>query len=81
MYIYYASSVHSRVFYNENVNRHSMSERQVRYLRRPDYHTPMKVLVKKSYGFVEKLWAAYLASNCSDLRYIFMRADLHYIHA
>ena len=63
------------------MNRHSTSERQVRDLRRPDRHTPMKMLVKKSYGFVERLWAAYLASNCSDLRYIFMRADLHCIHA
>ena len=48
------------------MNRHSTSACQVRDLRHPDRHTPMKVLV---YDFVERLWAAYLASNISDLRY------------
>ena len=45
------------------MNRHSTSERQVRDLRRPDRHTPMKVLEKKSYHFVEEVWAAYMAYN------------------
>ena len=54
------------------MNRHSTSERQVRDLHRPDRHTPVNVVVKKSYDFVERVWAAYLASNTSDLRYMYM---------
>jgi hypothetical protein len=41
---------------NENVNCPSTSERQVRNLCRPDRHSPIKVLVKKSYRFMEKVW-------------------------
>jgi hypothetical protein len=36
----------------------------------------MKVLVKKSYCFVEKVWAAYLASNVAILEYVVMMCML-----
>ena len=70
MYVCLSVYIHIHVVQNENVNRHSTSERQVRDLRRPDRHTPMKVLVKKSYSFVEKVWAAYLELNHEDHRCI-----------
>ena len=41
---------------------------KVRDLRRPDRRTAMKVLVKKSYTFVDMLWAMYIARNKVDLR-------------
>ena len=53
---------------NENVGRASTSERFVPDLRRPDRRTPMKVLVKKSFKFVEEIWEMYLQSRVTDLR-------------
>ena len=37
-------------------------------LRRPDRHTAMKVLVDKSFGFVDNLWETYVSQNKSNLR-------------
>ena len=56
-------------FQNENVNRAHSSESKVRDLRRPDRCTAMKVLVKKSFAFVDLLWAMYVSHN-GDLRYV-----------
>ena len=53
------------------VNHHSTNERQVRDLSCLDRRTPMKVLVKKSYRFTDKVWAAYLASNAAILRFVY----------
>ena len=38
---------------NENVNRTHTSVHKVKDLRRPDRRTPMKVLVEKTFKFVE----------------------------
>ena len=62
----------SRLPQNENVHRHHTSESAVTDLRRPDRHTDVKVLVKKTYNFVELLWAMYIAHNSVDLRYVYM---------
>ena len=53
------------------MNRPHTSERQVKDLRRPDRRTAMKALVKKTYVFVDHLWAVYVQSNKADLRYIY----------
>ena len=60
-------------FQNENVNHAHSSESKVRDLRPPDRRTAMKVLVKKSFGFVDLLsvlWAMYVSYNKVDLRYV-----------
>ena len=53
---------------NENVNRAYTSTHRVADLRRPDRRTPMKVLVDKTYNFVDVLWEAYMEHNKTDLR-------------
>ena len=58
------------IIQNENVNRTSTSERLVVDLRRPDRTTPMKVLAKKTFNFVDEIWRAYVQSRMNDLRYI-----------
>ena len=52
------------------MNRPYTSTSRVKDLRRPDRRTAMKVLVKKTYMFVDKLWAEYVERNRADLRYI-----------
>ena len=49
------------------MNRGHTSESRVRDLRRPDRRTAMKVLVNKTYNFVDTLWAVYLVENQADL--------------
>ena len=51
---------------NESVNRPFTSQRKVRDLRRPDRRTGMKVLVKKTYKFVDKVWDDYFRRNLSN---------------
>ena len=53
---------------NENVNRMYTSTHRVADLRRPDRRTAMKVLVDKTYNFVDVLWEAYMEHNKTDLR-------------
>ena len=36
--------------------------------RRPDRHTAMKVLVRKTFHFVDRVWEAYVAANQQDLK-------------
>ena len=55
---------------NENVNRAHTSVHRVRDLRRPDRRTPMKVLVEKTYTFVEQVWSAYMDKNKPDIRHV-----------
>ena len=52
---------------NENVGCAATSERLVQDLRRPDRRTPMKVLVRKSFLFVETLWASHVQMNMQNL--------------
>ena len=37
-------------------------------LRRPDGRTPMKVLVKKMFHFVDDVWRTYIRSKITDFR-------------
>ena len=53
---------------NENVNREYTSTHMVADLRRPDRRTAMKVLVDKTYNFVDMVWQAYVEHNKTDLR-------------
>ena len=53
---------------NENVNRAYTSTHRVADLRRPDWRTAMKVLVDKTYNFVDALWEAYMENNKNELR-------------
>ncbi len=43
---------------NENVNQPLTSQHKVKDLWRPDRRTAMKVLVKKSYKFVDEVWSS-----------------------
>lgn len=54
--------------WNENVNRDFTSKHVVADLRRPDRRTPMKVLVKKTYKFVDRIWTTYVSRNKTDIR-------------
>ena len=51
------------------MNRPHTSESKIKDLRRPDRRTAMKVLVKKSFKFVDVLWATYITRNSISLRY------------
>lgn len=55
------------ILQNENVNRPYTSTHKVKDLRRPDRRTSMKVLVKKSYKFVQQVWATYVCRNLANL--------------
>ena len=50
----------------ENVQRASTSKHFISDLRRPDWRTPMKVLVKKTFNDV---WRVYICWKTTDLRY------------
>ena len=39
-------------------------------MRRPDRRTPFKTRVKKSFGFVDQIWNAYVQTNCQDIKYV-----------
>ena len=55
------------IIQNENVGRGHTSEHRLKDLRRPDRRTPMKVLVKKTFQFVDLLWTTYVAKNMTSL--------------
>ena len=50
------------------MNREYTSTHRVADLRRPDRRTAMKVLVDKTYNFVDMVWHAYMEHNKTDLR-------------
>ena len=50
------------------MGRASTSERVVHDMRRQDRRTPMKVLVKKTYNFVDDIWKTYVEQKLGDLR-------------
>ena len=56
------------IFQNENVNRAYTNLSKVKDLRCPDCFTDMKVLVKKTFKFVDLLWEMYVTQNKVDLR-------------
>ena len=64
--------LHSLIIFpqNENVNHAHTSQRRVADLRRPDRRTHMKVLVEKTFNFVNTLWRSYIRQNSTDLRYV-----------
>ena len=45
------------------MNRAYTSMNKFKDLRRPDRRTAMKVLVKKTFKFVDLVWAMYVAQN------------------
>ena len=45
-------------------------------LRRPDRRTAMKVRVKKTFMFVDHIWAVYVNTNKADLRYMYVHLPL-----
>ena len=57
------------IFQNENVHRDSTCERLVVDLRRSDRRTSMKVLVKRTFKFVDEIWRPYVQTRINDLRY------------
>ena len=50
------------------MGRASTSERVVQDRRRQDRRTPMKVLVKKTFNFVDDIWKTYIEQKLGDLR-------------
>ena len=55
-------------FQNENVGRPSTSASETKDLRRPDRRMGIRVLVKKTFLFVDELWQSYVSQN-RDERY------------
>ena len=55
---------------NENVNRVYTSQHVVADLRKPGLHTAMKVLVDKTYNFVDVLQEAHMEHNKTDLQWL-----------
>ena len=58
------------------MNRSYTSLSTVKDLRRPDRRTPLKVLVSKTFKFVDQLWEMYVTKNKVDLRYVYMEMVL-----
>ena len=58
------------ILQNENVSRPATSERMYVDLRRPDWRTPKRVLVSKTYDNVHTVWSLYIARNKTDIRYV-----------
>ena len=54
------------------MNRAHTSQRRVADLQRPDRRTQMKVLVRKTFGFVDMLWATYIHNNSSNLQFVIL---------
>ena len=52
------------------MNRVHTSVHRVQDLRRPDRRTPMKVLVEKTFTFVELVWSTYIDDNKADIRHV-----------
>ena len=61
-------SLYCTVHHNANVCRASMSECFVQNVRRPDQRTPMKVLVKTTFHFVDEIWEMYIRIKFADIR-------------
>ncbi len=57
---------------NENVCRASTSERLVQDMRRPDRRTAMRVLVTKTFNFVDNIWQSFVQQRSDELRYCFL---------
>ena len=55
---------------NKNVNGRHTSDSNVRDLCRPDRCTAMKMLLKKTFKFVDLLWAMYVTINKDDIKYV-----------
>ena len=67
MYMPHPISIDINFFFqNENCQRASTSERFVQDMRRPDRRTPRRVLVDKTFGFVETIWSKYQSINEKD---------------
>ena len=67
MYVHVVSIVQ-----NENVNHAHTSEHRAQNLCRPDRRTAMKVLVEKTFVFVEHLWSVYVVDNKPYIRYVYL---------
>ena len=52
------------------MNRAHTSEHRVQDLRRPDRRTPMKVLVGKTFMYVDLVWSMYIEHNKPDIRQV-----------
>ena len=55
------------------MNRAHTSEYHGKDLRRPDRRTVMKVLVDKTFSFVDLVWTTCIAENKVDVRYILVQ--------
>ena len=64
---------------NKNVHRISTSEQIVFDLRRPDRRTPMKVLVKKTFNFVDQIWKTYTQQIISDVGFVYVHVNVLYV--
>ena len=59
--------LHVLFIQNENCQRASTSERYVQDIRRPDRRTPRRVLVAKTFVYVEAIWIEYQRRNQEDM--------------
>ena len=53
----------STVLQNENVRRAVTSHRLYLNVQRPNHHSPSRVLVEKTFMFVQEIWETYIHTN------------------
>ncbi|KAL5509808.1 hypothetical protein EMCRGX_G005238 [Ephydatia muelleri] len=61
--------------WNENVRRAVTSERHYLNARRPDRHAPSRVLVEKTFTFVQNIWETYVHMNQQSTLAVCGKAD------
>ena len=81
MYVVGPSMYFSCLFENENVQRDATSERMVFDMRRPDRRTPMKVLVQKSFRFVDEIWEMFVLHNSEGTGYVLYLCTCRLTHS
>ncbi len=68
VYTYHILLMSYNYYKNENVGRRATSEVYMQDLKRPNRRTPFRVLVCKSFKFVDEVWKLYVSLNCQDIR-------------
>ena len=70
VYIQLPLFLSTSLFQNENVKRSHTSERMYIDIRRPNRRTPLRVLVDKTFRFVEDVWSMYMERNMQVTGYV-----------
>ena len=79
MLVYYLYTIIIITYYIR-MRMYATSEYFIQDLRRPDRHTPMKVLTAKTYTFVEDIWKLYVQRNIQALRCAIFSYSMQCVH-